>query len=60
MLARQRLELFAPLYGGSVYPANTMLDEAGALRVPERSHFMAMQARAIAALRERGVIGDEP
>lgn len=59
VLARQRLELFAPLYGGSVYPANTMLDAAGALRVPDRSHFMAMQARAIAALRERGVIGDE-
>ncbi len=56
VLARQRLELFAALYGGSVYPANTMLDETGALKVPERSHFMAMQARAIAALRERGVV----
>ena len=58
VLARQRLELFAPLYGGSVYPANTMLVADGALRVPDRSHFMAMQARAIDALRARGVVGD--
>jgi len=58
VLARQRLELFAPLYSGSVYPANTMLDAQGELRVPERSHFMAMQQQALAVLRQRGVIAD--
>jgi deaminated glutathione amidase len=58
VLARQRLELFAELYRGSVYPANTMLDDNGALTVPERSHFIAMQQQAIAALRARGVAGD--
>ena len=57
VLARQRLELFKELYAGSVYPANTMLDASGALRVPDRAHFMAMQQRAIEALRGRGVIG---
>jgi deaminated glutathione amidase len=55
VLSRQRLELFAQAYSTSVYPANTMLDAAGALQVPERSHFMAMQMRAIEALRQRGV-----
>lgn len=55
VLARQRLELFAALYAGSVYPANSMLDAQGAPFVPERAHFMAQQQRAIAALRERGV-----
>jgi deaminated glutathione amidase len=58
VLARQRLELFADLYRGSVYPANTMLDASGALKVPDRSHFVATQQRAIAVLRARGVLGD--
>ncbi|MBL8329739.1 MAG: hypothetical protein JNJ71_12875 [Rubrivivax sp.] len=57
VLARQRLELFAALYAGSVYPPNTMLDADGAPTVPERSHFMAQQLRALAALRARGVAG---
>ena len=56
VLARQRLELFAPMYGGSVYPANSMLGASGQLQVPERTHFMATQLRAIQALRDRGVI----
>ena len=58
VLSRQRLELFSALYSGSVYPPNTMLDANGALKVPERSHFMATQARAIEALRARGVIDE--
>lgn len=54
VLARQRLELFAPLYSTSVYPANTMLGADGQAMVPERSHFMAMQAKAIEVLKQRG------
>ena len=60
VLSRQRLELFRELYAGSVYPANTMLDAAGALAVPPRTHFMAMQQRALAALAQRGVIAADP
>ncbi|MFM7533470.1 MAG: nitrilase-related carbon-nitrogen hydrolase [Rubrivivax sp.] len=56
VLARQRLELFAALYAGSVYPANTMLDAQGEPFVPERAHFMAQQQRAIAELRARGLL----
>jgi len=57
VLARQRLELFADFYAGSVYPANTMLAADGSVTVPARAHFMAMQQRAIEALRARGVLG---
>jgi deaminated glutathione amidase len=56
VLSRQRLELFREVYAGSVYPANTMLDASGALKVPERAHFVAMQQQSIKALRERGVL----
>lgn len=56
LLSRQRLELFAQLYSGSIYPPNTMLDAKGAPQVPERAHFMATQQRAIAALRTRGLV----
>ena len=56
VLARQRLELFKDVYAGSVYPANTMLGADGALQVPARAHFMAMQQRAIEGLRQRGVL----
>ena len=62
VLSRQRLELFADFYAGSVYPANTMMAADGSVAVPGRPHFMAMQQRAIEALRGRGVLGatDEP
>lgn len=54
VLSRQRLELFAALYGGSIYPANTMLDADGKLLVPGRSHFLAMQMQALDRLRRFG------
>ena len=57
MLSRQRLELFAATYSGSVYPPNTMLDAYGALCIPERSHFGRIQGQTINALREQGIIG---
>jgi predicted amidohydrolase len=56
MLSRQRLELFAATYSGSVYPPNTMLDAYGALCIPERSHFGRIQGKTIDALREQGII----
>ena len=58
VLSRQRLELFAQAYSRSVYPPNSMLDASGALRVPERSHFVAMQMQAIQMLRQRGVVNE--
>lgn len=56
MLARQRLELFAAAYAGSVYPPNNMLAEDGAPRVPDRSHFIATQRETIERLARDGVI----
>ncbi|MBT8447986.1 MAG: nitrilase [Gammaproteobacteria bacterium] len=57
MLSRQRLELFAGVYGGApVYPANSLLDEGGGHRVPDRGHFGAMQCAAIQRLIDSGVI----
>jgi predicted amidohydrolase len=56
MLSRQRLELFASTYAGSVYPANTMLDAQGAPRVPERRHFVETQRAVIERLAASGVI----
>ena len=56
LLARQRLELFAPVYGGTpVHPANSLLAH-GAVVVPGRDHFINVQREVIAALKERGVI----
>jgi predicted amidohydrolase len=55
-LARQRLELFAQVYGGAgVYPANNLMD-GGLVKAPGREHYLEMQRRAIAALRERGIL----
>lgn len=56
VLSRQRLELFAATYAGSVYPANTMLDEQRQPFVPERAHFIARQREAIEMLTARGVL----
>jgi deaminated glutathione amidase len=54
VLSRQRLELFKHVYSGSVYPANTMLGANGAMQVPERSHFISTQMRAIEVLKGLG------
>jgi predicted amidohydrolase len=56
LLSRQRLELFAAGYAGSVYPANTMLDAAGQPVVPERAHFIATQRAVIERLERDGLI----
>ncbi|CAB1369593.1 nitrilase-related carbon-nitrogen hydrolase [Denitratisoma oestradiolicum] len=59
IFSRQRLELFASTYAGSVYPPNTMLDAGGQPFVPERSHFLNTQQRVIQRLTDTGVIADE-
>ena len=57
LLSRQRLELFAAVYGGApVYPANTLLDPTGSVVVPERSHFLETQRRVIERLASLGLV----
>ena len=55
LLSRQRLELFAATYQGSVYPPNTML-QAGESGAPERAHFVTTQRRVIERLTADGII----
>ena len=55
LLSRQRLELFAATYRGSVYPPNTML-QAGESGAPERAHFVTTQRRVIERLTADGII----
>ncbi|MEO7773232.1 MAG: nitrilase-related carbon-nitrogen hydrolase [Steroidobacteraceae bacterium] len=55
-LARQRLELFAPVYGGKpVQPADSLL-ENGAVKVPDRDHFLRVQQQVIERLTKEGLI----
>tara|TARA_R110002167_G_scaffold349844_1_gene561833 strand:- start:49181 stop:50236 length:1056 start_codon:yes stop_codon:yes gene_type:complete len=56
ILSRQRNELFSAHYGQAVYPANTMLDDAQQVKVPDRSHFMQIQMQSIQNLKKNGVI----
>lgn len=56
VLARQRLEPFAAVYGGrSVQPADSLL-ENGALKIPDREHFLRMQQQVIERLSKDGSI----
>ncbi len=51
-LARQRLELFADAYAGSVQPA----DSLGAGTIPDRDHFLRVHEKTIARLAKDGLI----
>lgn len=56
-LSRQRFELFAPTYGQTtIQPANSLLDAAGAVIMPERKHFIATQTDVIRRLADTGRI----
>jgi predicted amidohydrolase len=56
VLSRQRMELFADLYGRrSVHPPNTLLEPDGRIRVPVRAEFAARQREVIARLREANI-----
>ena len=54
VLSRQRLELFAAQYAGSVYPVNSMMGPDGQVFVPTRAHFASMQQLGIEALKKSG------
>ena len=57
LLARQRLELFAPVYGGApVHPANTLLDAEGKVTTPQRAQFAATQREVIERLARLGLV----
>jgi predicted amidohydrolase len=57
MLSRQRLEIFAPVYGGPpVHPANGLLGPDGQAFVPDRAHFAATQRKVIERLAASGLI----
>lgn len=55
-LARQRLEPFAPVYGGpSPQPADSLIAD-GALVTPDRDHFLRVQEQVIDRLSKEGLI----
>jgi predicted amidohydrolase len=57
LLSRQRLELFRNTYAGDeFYPANTLLEGDGRLRVPDRSHFAGTQRQVLERLARLGLI----
>ena len=55
-LSRQRLELFAGQYQGSVYPSNTWLDDSGQVSLLSPQDFRRIQQGVIEDLEKRGVI----
>ena len=54
-LSRQRLELFAAAYEGSVQPANSLVSD-GTVTTPDRDHFARVQGAVIARLDAAGLI----
>ncbi|RJF93830.1 nitrilase-related carbon-nitrogen hydrolase [Sphingomonas cavernae] len=55
-LARQRLELFAPVYGGEApQPANSLIED-GVVKIPDRDHFLRVQEQVIDRLSKEGLI----
>lgn len=55
-LARQRLELFAPAYAGSVQAADSLIGADGGLVVPDRAHFQRAHDATIERLAKEGLI----
>jgi len=57
LLARQRLEIFAPIYGGApIHPANGLIGPDGRFFVPERAFFAAAQRKVIERLAASGLV----
>ena len=55
-LARQRLDLFAPVYGGEApQPANSLIAD-GVAKIPDRDHFLRVQEEVIDRLSKEGLI----
>lgn len=55
-LARQRTELFAPVYGGTVVQPADSLIVNGAVKVPDRDHFIQSQQQVLERLDKEGLI----
>lgn len=55
-LARQRLELFAPVYGGAPVQRADGLIEHGEMRIPDRDYFLRVQEEVIERLSKDGLI----
>ena len=57
LLARQRLSLFRSTYEQQhFYPEDNLVNEEGAITVPDRSHFMGQQSAVIDRLKKAGLI----
>jgi predicted amidohydrolase len=57
LIARQRLSLFRSTYDQpNFYPEDNLIDEAGDVIKPDRSHFLEQQARVIADLKKADLI----
>jgi predicted amidohydrolase len=57
LLSRQRLEIFAPVYGGApIHPANGLIGPDGRIFVPDRAHFTAVQRKVIERLAASGLV----
>lgn len=55
-LARTRTELFAPIYANTtVQPANSLI-ENGAVKTPDRDHFLRVQEQVIERMSKDGLI----
>ncbi len=55
-LARQRTELFAPIFAGTtVHPADSLI-ENGEVKVPDRDHFVRVKQKVIERLDKEGLI----
>lgn len=55
-LARQRLELFAPIYGSATrQPADSLITD-GVVNIPDRDHFQRTQEQVIERLSKDGLI----
>jgi predicted amidohydrolase len=50
-LSRQRLELFAPFYAQSIYPANSLINKDA-----NRNHFIEQQRKTITLLKNKGIV----
>lgn len=56
-LARQRLDLFAPVYAAATHqPANSLIEPDGTVRQPDRDHFLRVQEQVIERLSKEGLI----
>ncbi|MEN3746586.1 nitrilase-related carbon-nitrogen hydrolase [Sphingomonas sp. HF-S3] len=56
-LARQRLELFAPIYSGRVVqPADSLAGTDGGFHIPDREHFARVHAGVIERAAKEGLI----